>query len=166
MCVFATPSVEHVAMTAPAARRSSCTTLSRTPVLAAIATAPSSAMTRQSRKPRTFTHAHRQRLDRAIAHYLDECYAQKSAARVSEFAAFLRRNPEYLTRTAVSIVGVPLREYLRTKQLEEAERLIVTTPLPMREIALHAGFGTTSTFYRCFRQAHGMSPGVFREVRK
>lgn len=153
-------------MTASAARRSSRTTLSRTPVLAVIATAPSSAMTRRERKPRTFTHAHRQGLDRAIALYLDECYANKSAARVSEFAAFLKRNPEYLTRTAVSIVGVPLREYLRTKQLEEAERLIVTTPLPMREIALHAGFGTTSTFYRCFQQAHGMPPGVFREVRK
>lgn len=154
-------------MTAFAARRSRRTNLSpRTPVLGGIATAPFFTMTRRPRKPRTFTHAHRQRLDRAIAHYLDECYASKRAARVAEFAAFLERSPEYLTRTAVSIVGVPLREYLRTKQLEEAERLIVTTPLPMREIALHAGFGTTSTFYRCFRLAHGMTPGAFREVRK
>lgn len=152
-------------MTASAAR-SSRTILSRTTVLGGIATPPSSAMNSRARKPRTFTHVHRQRLDRVIAHYLDDCYANRSAARVSEFAAFLRRSPEYLTRTAVSIVGVPLREYLRTKQLEEAERLIVTTPLPMREIALHAGFGTTSTFYRCFRQAHGMTPGTFREVRK
>ena len=136
------------------------------PVLGGVAASPSSAMTPPARKPRTFTHAHKQRLDRAIAHYLDECYANQSAARVSEFAAFLRRSPEYLTRTAVSIVGVPLREYLRTRQLEEAERLIVTTPLSMREIALHAGFGTTSTFYRCFRQAHGTTPGAFREVRK
>lgn len=61
---------------------------------------------------------------------------------------------------------MPLREYLRTKQLEEAERLITKTPLRMHEIALHAGFGTTSTFYRCFKQAHGVPPGTFREVRK
>ncbi|MEA2162179.1 MAG: AraC family transcriptional regulator [Thermoanaerobaculia bacterium] len=140
--------------------------LSHTHVPAVIATAPSSAMTLRARKPRIFTHAHRQRLDAAIAHYLDECYANRSAARVSEFAAFLKRNAEYLTRTTASIVGVSLREYLRTKQIEEAERLITTTPLPMYEIALHAGFGTTSTFYRCFRQAHGMPPGAFREVRK
>ena len=65
-----------------------------------------------------------------------------------------------------SLVGVTLREYLRRKQLEEAERLILSTPLPMREIALHAGFGTTSTFYRCFKEAFGMPPGAFREVRK
>lgn len=125
-------------------------------------------MTVKSRDPRsrTFTHAHRQRLDRAVAHYLDECYARKTAARVSEFAAFLERTPEYLTRTTSSIVGVSLREYLRGKQLEEAERLIATTPLPMQEIALHAGFGTISTFYRCFKRAHGIAPGAFREVRK
>jgi len=118
------------------------------------------------RSPRTFTHAHRQRLDRAVTHYLDECYTRKTAARVSEFAAFLRRSPAYLTRTTASIVGMPLREYLRHKQLDEAERLILRTPLPMHEIALHAGFGTTSTFYRCFKQAYGMPPGAFREVRK
>jgi AraC-like DNA-binding protein len=120
---------------------------------------------RRQRK-RVFTHAHRQRLDRAVSYYLDECYARKTAARVSEFAAFLERSPEYLTRTVGTIVGVSLRVYLRKKQLEEAERLITRTPLTMHEIALHAGFGTTSTFYRCFKQAHGMPPGEFREVRK
>jgi AraC-like DNA-binding protein len=118
------------------------------------------------RNPRTFTHAHRQRLDRAMAHYLDECYAARKAARVAEFAAFLGLNPEYLTRTSVSVAGISLHEYLRRKQLEEAERLIVTTPLPMSEIARHAGFGTIATFYRSFRQAYGVPPGAFREVRK
>ena len=117
-------------------------------------------------RKRTFTHAHRQRLDRAIAHYLDDCYARKSAARVMEFAAFLERNPQYLSRTASSIVGVPLRVYLRKKQLEEAERLITRTPLLMREIALHAGFGTTATLYRCFKRAYGVPPGALREVTK
>ncbi|HEX6639610.1 MAG TPA: AraC family transcriptional regulator [Thermoanaerobaculia bacterium] len=121
---------------------------------------------RRHRTPRTFTHAHRQRLDRAVSHYLDECYAEKTAARVSEFAAFLDRSPEYLSRTVVSIVGMPLREYLRSKQLDEAERLLTTTPLPISEIALYAGFGTTSTLYRCFKRARGITPGAFREVRK
>ncbi|HYC91758.1 MAG TPA: helix-turn-helix transcriptional regulator [Thermoanaerobaculia bacterium] len=123
------------------------------------------ATTRRERN-RTFTHAHRQRLDRAVAHYLDDCYANKTAARVSELAAFLERSPDYLSRTAASIIGMSLRGYLRKKQIEEAERLITRTPLPMQEIALHAGFGTISTFYRCFKQVHGVPPGEFRAVRK
>jgi AraC family transcriptional activator of pobA len=123
-------------------------------------------MTAKPKNRRVFSHTHRQRLDRAVTHYLQYCYRRRTAARVSEFASFLGRNPEYLTRTVSSIAGVPLREYLRAKQIVEAERLITTTPLHMYEIALHAGFGTTSTFYRCFRAAHGIPPGAFREVRK
>lgn len=142
--------------------------LSRRPVQTSVAASPHAAMTkkRKHRKPRIFTHVHRQRLERAVSHYLDECYANTTAARASEFAAFLRRHPAYLSRTVVAIVGMTLRAYLRSKQLEEAERLLVTTPLPIAEIALHAGFGTTSTFYRCFKKARGLTPAAFREVKK
>jgi AraC-like DNA-binding protein len=66
----------------------------------------------------------------------------------------------------MAIVGMPLHAYLRKKQLAEAERLLTTTPLPVSQIALHAGFGTPSTFRRCFKEAYGVPPGAFREVRK
>jgi AraC-like DNA-binding protein len=118
------------------------------------------------RSERIFTYAQKQGLDRAAAYYLQECYRRKTAARVADFAALLERNPEYLTRTTAAMTGVSLLEYLRNRQLEEAERLLTTTPLSVHEIALHAGFGTASTLYRCFKQRHGMSPGAFREVRK
>jgi len=125
-----------------------------------------STMTANPKRNRKYSHIHRQRLDRAVGHYLRDCYQKRTAARVSELAIFLGRNPEYLTRIVMSFSGMSLREYLRAKQLEEAERLILNTPLPMQEIALHAGFGTTSTFYRCFREVHHIPPGAFREVRK
>lgn len=123
-------------------------------------------MPAKTRRPRTFTHAHRQRLDRAAAHYLRDCYRLGTAARVSEFAAYLGRNPDYLSRTAGAIAGISLRSFLRAKQLAYAEQLLRTTPLKVREIALRAGFGTTSTLYRCFRALHGVPPGAFREVMK
>ena len=37
-------------------------------------------------------------------------------------------------------------------RLTVGERLLLETPSYMREIALHAGFGTISTLYRCFKQ--------------
>ena len=126
----------------------------------------SSEMTTNSNKRRTFTHRHRQQLDRAAEHYLADCYRRSTAARVSEFAAYLRRNADYLSRIAPQIVGVSLRAFLRGKQLEYAERLLTITPLSVREIARRAGFGTPSTFNRCFRERHGMTPTAFREVRK
>jgi len=120
----------------------------------------------RQRAPRLFTHAHRQRLDRAAEHYLRYCYRMKTAARASEFAEYLGVTHPYLSRIAPEIVGTTLRDLLRAKQVAYAAKLLLATPLSVREIALRCGFGTVSTFYRCFESAHGMPPGVFREVKK
>ena len=101
-----------------------------------------------------------------IDHYLRDCFRRKTRATVGELAAILGCHPDYLTRTAGSMLGASLLDYFRSRQIEEAERLITVTTLSMNEIALRAGFGTVSTFYRHFREAHGMSPGAFRKVRK
>ena len=110
----------------------------------------------------TYSHLDRQRLERAAAHYLRDCYRRRTAARVSEFAAYLGRATPYLSRTASAIIGMPLRDFLRAKQIAYAERLLRTTPLPIEEIAVRAGFGTASTFYRRFTAVHGITPGAFR----
>lgn len=117
------------------------------------------------KRPRIFTHAHRQRLERAAEVYLRQCYREKAKVSVAAFATLIKRNPEYMTRTTTNIAGMSLLDYLRTKQLQEAERLLRTTPLLVEEIAVCAGFGTASTLYRCFRRYRGMSPSQFREVR-
>lgn len=123
-------------------------------------------MTAKKKKPRTFTFAHRQRLDRAADHYLRACYRKKTAARTSEFATFLGVLPQYLSWIAPKILGKPLRVFLREKQVAYAERLLRTTPLTVEEIALRSGFGTAATFYRWFIAAHGIPPAAFRELKK
>jgi AraC-like DNA-binding protein len=115
---------------------------------------------------RRATHRQRQRLERAVAHYLKDCYRRCTVARVSELAQLLGLDVAYLSRVAAAALGMPLGDYLRRRQLEEAERLLLTTPLPARFIARRSGFGTISTFYRCFQAAYGMPPGAFREVNK
>ncbi len=113
-----------------------------------------------------FTHAHRQRLERAAAHYLQECYRRSTAARASEFATFVGLAPPYLSRIAPKIVGMSLRDFLRKQQLEYAVQLLRRIPSPISEIALRCGFGTVTTFYRWFRAAYGTTPGVYRKVMK
>jgi AraC-like DNA-binding protein len=122
---------------------------------------------RRHRRPRTFTHAHRQRLERAAEHYLQYCYGQRTAARASEFAEYLDVTHAYLSRIVPEIAGMTLRSFLRQKQLAYASRLLRrAAPLPIREIAIRCGFGTVSTFYRCFEVAYGRPPGSFREVKE
>jgi len=124
-------------------------------------TAPSSA-----RAPRRFTHAHRQRLERAIKHYLKDCYRRVTSARVSECAAFVGVTVPYLSRIAPGILGMPLLNYLRQHQITYAVQLLRTTPLSAEEIALRAAFGSVPTFYRWFQAIQGMTPAAFREVMK
>jgi AraC-like DNA-binding protein len=118
------------------------------------------------RSPRRFTHAHRQRLDRAAEYYLRDCFRKSTRATVAELATYLGCHPDYLTRTGASILGASLLDFLRRKQMEEAERLLAVTTLSIADIALRAGFGTVSTFYRRFKESRGTSPGAFRQVRK
>jgi AraC-like DNA-binding protein len=110
--------------------------------------------------------AYRQRLERSIQQYLNECFVHRSAVRASEFAQRFNRSHGHVSTTAAATFGCTLSEYLRAKQLTEAERLLLTTLLTVDEIALRAGFGTPGTFHRRFRQARGVTPGAFRKVKK
>ena len=153
-------------MTASVPRHAASRSLTRDSAHPVVAASSRSPMAARERSPRRFTHAHRQRLDRAAEHYLRDCFKKATRATVAEFANYLGCHPDYLTRTAGSILGASLLEFLRTKQMEEAERLIRVTTLSIADIAVRAGFGTVSTFYRRFRESHAMSPGAFRQVRK
>lgn len=122
---------------------------------------------RESRpSQRTFTHAHRQRFERSVDVYLRWCYHQKTAARTSELARRMGVLPQYVSWIGPMIFGKPMRRVLRDKQLEEAERLLLQTPLPVEEIAIRSAFGTASTFYRWFIAKHGVAPAAFRELKK
>jgi len=125
-------------------------------------------MVRGEHKVRTFTHAHRQRLERAVRHYLRKCYKENTAARSSELAMELGLTPEYLSILAKKVLGRSLHAYLHEQQVAYAVGLLRTLPpeVTNEEIALLAGFGTTSTLYRSFRAAYGTTPGAFRVLKK
>ena len=53
-------------------------------------------------------------------------------------------------------------EYLTEVRLKKATILLTTTQDSVTEIALTAGFSTSSYFIQRFRRKHGVSPGRFR----
>lgn len=108
--------------------------------------------------------ADRRRFERAAELYLHACYGTKTAARADEFAAYLRLARPYLSRLVPDLIGMPLRDYLRGQQLAYAQHLLRTMPLTVTidQIALASAFGTPWTFYRCFRDAFGITPAKFR----
>jgi AraC-like DNA-binding protein len=107
-------------------------------------------------------HSDRRRYEQIIERYLADCYAGRTAARVSELAGLLTASRSYLSRIIPQLFGRPLRRLLRERQLEEARRLLRVTHLNVEETAAASAFGTAKTLYRLFRAAFGMTPGEYR----
>jgi AraC-like DNA-binding protein len=74
--------------------------------------------------------------------------------------------PSQSTTAAASRLA-SLRDFLRRRQLGYASYLLQAAPtLSIRAVAVASGFGTPSTFHRCFKAAYGSSPAAYREVMK
>lgn len=58
--------------------------------------------------------------------------------------------------------GVTPGKYILRSRMSAARRLLVTTALPVYEIASMVGFTDTTSFYRAFRELEGSSPGSIR----
>jgi len=56
-----------------------------------------------------------------------------------------------------AVLGMPLREYVRTVRLERAYRLLLTTPLSLTAIAAEAGFYDLPHLDKAFRHRLGMT---------
>jgi len=118
------------------------------------------------RRSRRFTQTDRECLERAVEHYLRDCYQKRTAARVTEFASFLGSTQPHLNQIGFEIIGTPPRYFLRRCHLDYAAQLLRTTPARVEDIALASAFGTRSTLQRRFRAAFGMTPKHYREITK
>jgi transcriptional regulator GlxA family with amidase domain len=52
---------------------------------------------------------------------------------------------------------------VRRLRLDEAQRLLEETPLPLKDITARTGLGDPSTMWRAFAQHLGVTPAVYRQ---
>ena len=57
-------------------------------------------------------------------------------------------------------------EYVTKKRMELAEKLLLTTDEPLREIAGMSGFSDVEYFSRTFKRYYGTSPAAWRKSNK
>jgi len=102
------------------------------------------------------------RFGHIIGHYLRECYATRTPARVASLARLLGGNRPTLSRTITHYLGKPLKLVLRERQVKRAARLLRSTNLPLSEVAARSAFGNRSTLHRAIKSAFGVSPTEYR----
>ena len=85
---------------------------------------------------------------------------------LSDIAASANISRSEANRCFNSYIGISPMEALLRHRLRVAQKLLLETGLPLREISCMCGFNSESYFSRCFRRMYDCSPGSFRSLRK
>jgi AraC family transcriptional regulator len=84
---------------------------------------------------------------------------------IADVAAECKLTPSHFARSFRRSTGVAPHEFLSQLRIDEAKRLMLSTKLPLADIALICGFGDQSYFTRVFSRNVGASPGAWRRAR-
>lgn len=81
---------------------------------------------------------------------------------LAELAEAANLSPFYFARAFKETTGMPPRHYQQCARIDKAQELLTTTNLPVTDIALQVGYGSSQTLARVFRKSVGATPVQFR----
>ncbi len=88
-----------------------------------------------------------------------------SSLTIADVAAECKLTPSHFARSFRRSTGVAPHEFLSQLRIDEAKRVMLSTKLPLADIALICGFGDQSYFTRVFSRSVGASPGALASAR-
>ena len=98
-----------------------------------------------------------------VKNYLDTHYAEQLTLDGLCETFFVSKS--YLSHIFKELNGTSPMRYLSDVRLRQAERLLTTTALPVREIAERAGYPDECYFCRVFKKRTSTTPAAFRRSR-
>ncbi|MBN2615128.1 MAG: helix-turn-helix domain-containing protein [Bacteroidales bacterium] len=81
------------------------------------------------------------------------------------YAEQLNVTPDHLNRVVKSLSGKTAKDFIQSRIVIEAKRMLYFTELSLKEIAYQLGFSEPANFSAFFKKSTGKSPSVFREQR-
>jgi AraC family transcriptional regulator len=84
------------------------------------------------------------------------------AITVEQLAERASQNPNYFSRIFTKYTNERPLPYIQKKRVERAQYLILTTELPLSEIASDTGFESLSYFSRIFKSVSGQTPTHYK----
>src|SRR5712664_1184373 len=113
----------------------------------------------ESRDSRSEYVARMHRVLEHIDRHLDEPLELDTLAKVANFSSF------HFHRLFTAWFGETLGDYVRRRRLETAALRLVAQPrLPVLQVALSVGFGSTEAFARAFKTRFGSTPTAWRAL--
>ncbi|MGN6605728.1 MAG: helix-turn-helix domain-containing protein [Jatrophihabitans sp.] len=93
-----------------------------------------------------------------IAHHYDEPITS------SDVAAAAHLHPHHAMTSFRRVTGTTIGDYLTRCRVAAAQRMLLTTDLPVSDVGAQAGFTSSSRFYSAFTEVVGSSPGRYRRA--
>lgn len=81
---------------------------------------------------------------------------------VAQLADRANQNANYFSRTFLDYTSERPLAYLQKKRIERAQYLLLSTSLPLSEIAIETGFESMSYFSRSFKNITGLTPTHYK----
>ena len=81
-------------------------------------------------------------------------------------AAMLGTNRTYLSAVIKEKSGMNYQQFINSYRIQEAIRILSdndSADYPLKQLWNDLGFSSSSTFYKLFQQAVGITPSVFRK---
>lgn len=94
---------------------------------------------------------------RYISNHLQENISMKQVAEQ------LHLNASYFSVLFKEQTGMTFSEYVKRRRLQSAKELLLTTRMPVWEIAENVGYQTAKYFIKVFKDAEGVSPSQYRQ---
>jgi len=98
---------------------------------------------------------------RRILQYINQHYTENFS--LMELSKELHLSKYYICHCFKEVTGYTINNYLTSKRIEEAKKMLVTTDEPVGLISERLGFNTAVHFSRSFKKYAGMSPQQYRK---
>lgn len=96
------------------------------------------------------------------AQYIKEHFS--SPISLEEVAEAVNVSSTYLCKLFKNELGIGFNEFLTQIRLEESEKLLATTNLPIREIAARIGYTDEKYYSKLFKKVTGIKPTDYRKI--
>jgi two-component system, response regulator YesN len=80
-----------------------------------------------------------------------------------EVADHVHLNASYLSSLFKEHVKLTFSEYVTRRRIQRAKELLMTTNLPINDIAEESGYKTAKYFIKIFRELEGVTPSAYRK---
>jgi Response regulator containing CheY-like receiver domain and AraC-type DNA-binding domain len=83
-----------------------------------------------------------------------------------DIANYVFLNADYLSRIFKKSTGLSLTEYLTDQRIKRSTNLIISTDIPISEIAIEVGYDNFTYFSKTFKKVTGITPSEYRKKNK